>query len=512
MQNNYILKNSNNEILYFYYGLEKSIYYTKYENGYLLDAVKIIEQVEDNFTVDFYKTGEIYLICQSLTGDIILCKEENGTFIKRNIFKLDILRRYKTFFQTLVNDTDMTLVYNLPIENSRNELLVKKHIGYEQRWSDALNIDSFTPFNLSLFKTQKIKDDHMIVLYQKRERENILGYRELTQNKVTSFNIFHKTPNQIIDQSFLATNNSIHFLYVIKNIFSSQIVYRYRDENGFSRPFILFEGNKIRSCSLGIIKGVLYAFWVIGSNLFFVTSNDGGRTFSNTPKNNRLISLNSRKIDFISFNKTQDNEFIFNELYVDTNDFTNIQFIKEEYPEFFKPKNNSYTNSEVDNSFRVNHNVLQDNFLSNFNQSLDSFFSQNKNISKNTSPQNLTQTNSKVTVFKPNLTLNDEFDQFANFDGFNDFKTDNKYNNQISILKSKINNIQAQLNEKSKEIIELNNIIQIQNDENTLQQNILEQKVESIKEENYKLKENFTFRENDGGEEIKDVTVEKEES
>lgn len=544
MQNGYILKNGKNEILYFYYGAEKAIYYKKYEKGYLLDAVKIIDQVGDNFEVDFYKTGEIYLLCQALNGDIILCKEEKEGFVKRNILKLDVTRRYKMEFKTLLNETDMTLIYNIPIENSKDELLVKRNIGRDKTWTDADGIDSFSPFNLSLYKTQKVKNDHIVVLYQKKERESILGYREVTPNKFTSFNIFHKTSHQITDQTFLATKDYIHFLYVVKNIFTSQIIYRRRDDKGFSNPIVLYEGTKIRSCSLGIIKGVLHAFWIIGSNLFFATSNDSGDTFSNNAKNSKWISNNSRKVEFISFEKSGD--FIFNELYIDANDFTNIQFIRDQYPDFFKTEENlkktvnmdiineNNKNLEASNIFNNNENILQDNFLINFNENFEKVF----NINKSENFINLNSQNIPTTVFKPNFDLKDDFNPFSDISEFDNFrKTDKKVksinnDNKINTLQNKINNMQELLNQKNKELAKLNKIIKVQNDENEQAQNILEEevkllqaknseneqtqnkleeKVKLLQEQNYKMKESYVFRENDGGEEIEDVRVKEKE-
>ena len=86
MQNNYILKNKNNEILSFYYGEERAIYCKKLDSNNNQITSQIIQNVTDCFTVTLSPNKDIYIFCQEYNGDIILCRLEEDSFRNRILF------------------------------------------------------------------------------------------------------------------------------------------------------------------------------------------------------------------------------------------------------------------------------------------------------------------------------------------------------------------------------------------------------------------------------------------
>ena len=455
MNNKYIVKAKNNRLLCFYSDIKNNIFFKEYINQNWTDEKLVISDVQNYFTVNLSQNGDIYIFCQSENGDIVLCHYFNNTFKSRVIFQNTYDKKSKLLFNSLINNDGLTLIYNIPTKNLQEHILAKKSL-IEKTWLQSQNIDNLFINTDNLFQIKNISPDCFYVFYQKKEKELQLGYREINKNNIGDFNIFCKTNYNILEQSFLVLSDTIHIIYVVKTMFLNQLIYIKKDARGFSKPIIIYEGYKIKNCSLCIINKKLYINWSINNSLYYCVSENNGESFLNLLKYKNITCYELDKAHFLSFDKLNENYFICDEIYVDFNNPSNIQFIDKMFPTFYEYCSNkqdiNQKNYEPKKQFK-----MIDNFMDNFD---NNFIENFKNSEQN--------------------NFNQIIEQKAEFS-----QQDTNY-----ILQNRIKNMEMELTEKTKQILNLNNIIQTKNNERIQIEQDFRQKIKRLQKENQALKEN----------------------
>ena len=490
MQNNYILKNKNNEILSFYYGEERAIYCKKLDSNNNQITSKIIQDVTDCFTVTLSPNKDIYIFCQTYNGDIILCRLEENSFKNKILFKNKNEVSQNILFQPIFFKGNMSLIYNTTVPNNNNSFLSIKTLVGGKNWTNTENIDTFTPLSNNIFYIQKITEENIVLAYQKKNKDIQIGYKEIKNGNISDFITIHKTGYQIVDYSFVCFQNTIHYLYVIKSLFSSQVIYKKKDENGISSPIILFEGQKIKSCNINILENNLYCSFIVNSTLYYCQSEDFGNSFLGISKYRKPISQDVIKARFITDNNIGNSSI--NDVYIDSRNSLNIYLLPEILPSLFnRPINTKNQDSNI--------NVNQDNFITNLNNQII----ENENIEKNVTKEDnvpkkpVSQIKNTVTLendFMSNFNL-EEFSKFnINKENFNIQRNDNisTTNNNAQILENKVKMLNQQLNEKNSQILKLNDIIQNKNNERTDIEVNLRQKIKNMQNENSSLLEKIS--------------------
>lgn len=485
MQNNYILLNRNNEILSFYYGEERAIYCKKLGSNNYPITNKIIQNVTDCFTVDIGPNKEIYIFCQNYNGDIILCKLEEDGFKNKVLFKnknetLENILFYPIFFKG-----NMSLIYNTP-----NQFLAIKTLVGGKSWTNSENIDVLSTLPNNLFHMQKINQNNIIIAYQKKYKDIQIGYKEINNGNISDFIPIHKTGYQIVDYSFIAFKGAIHYIYIIKSLFSSQVLYKRKDENGISSQIILFEGQKIKSCNINILNNKLYCSFIVNSTLYHCQSEDFGRSFLGISKYRKPLSQDVVKAKFVSNNNLDG--YYLNEIYIDSRNPLNIYMLPEFLPTLF---NNEKESNQNNYNVKVNN---EEKFITNLNSHL--MFT-NQNFEENTSNNN----RKSLEQLKNVIPLENDFmsnfnpEQFSNFSIPKETITYKENNISInentennSILENRIKILNEQLVQKNSQILKLNNIIQSKNSEKTDIEINLRQKLKNMENENKNLLEKIT--------------------
>lgn len=165
--------------------------------------------------------------------------------------------------------------------------------------------------------------------------EITLGYREITPERQSNFHTIHSTYYKITDTSFLSTNDSIHALYTVKNMFTKQIVYRKKASNSFSKPIVLFENPNIKNNLLLIIKNELYALWTINEKIYSAVSKDNGFTFQSPIVYNENFSYLQKAI-YLSDEKMSEENFFAREVYVEKSHPWQIKFLPNIQKKFYQ--------------------------------------------------------------------------------------------------------------------------------------------------------------------------------
>lgn len=509
MQNTYIVKDKNNQTLVFYYGEEKSVYLQNLDNNF---RKKIISNVLDCFTVSTDKNKEIYITCQNYSGEVIICKESEN-FKSKILFKNENNNNHQTVFKPLFLNSSISFLYNSSVSESKTDYISVKTLIENKGFTKPENIDIFSPFSNNIFNLEKIDENNFVLIYQKRERELQLGYKEISNGKIGNFVPIHKTGYQLVDYSYLVCDEVIHFIYIIKNMFSNQVIYKRKDEAGMSSSVVLYEGQKTKSCNISLIKNRLYCMFTINQSLYYTVSDDFGNIFSSISKYKKMFNENTVKGNFIS--KLPKEDLVLNEVYINTESPLSIEFLPEFYPEFFNLKssknvieNINFANSLFGALEESKPQILNDNFISTLNPEIEP--------EENTIEPYIENVNKKVkqnpfSLNRKYITTPTENDFMSNFNpkAFEEIlKSKTSKNVEISslnlqpqikdtkeselenmqILKNKLEMANENISKKDLQILELNTILQNKNKEKTEVETALKNTLKKIKEENIKLK------------------------
>lgn len=329
MQNTYIVKLNINKLLAFYYSKKNGIVYKIYDNNSWSKEQIVFINALENYSVTLGYDGIIYIFCQDTNGNLNLCINKEGLWSSKVILENKSNTVHTIIFNPIVTESGLTLIYNVPSTNESGNYLVTQQLSENSKWSEPNKIDYFTNMNNCFYQVQYIGKDHLLLFYQTKTPENRIGYRELTSTTQGPFNLFHMSTSYIKDYSFLTTNTEIHAIYIIKSMFSSQLIYKKKGDDGFSKPIVLWESQKIENCLLFIIKNIIYVNFIVNGQLSVSTSNDGGRTFSRPTSSTIKFNYKNTKAIFISEPPQNENSYYIRELYVDSENPCDIQLIPE---------------------------------------------------------------------------------------------------------------------------------------------------------------------------------------
>ncbi len=508
----------------------------------------IIENVISNFTTCVHG-GEVFIFCKNIYGDIILCKSSNiNNAFNNNISFSNIIlfKDLSNLFYPIFLNNNLSLIYSNYSSNMLAIKSTKADSNNSFNWNAPENIDiiSSTPnqisnpneySNLNLLDLYKVHQTNFILSYIKfkSNKELQAGFKVISNGALSDFIIFHKTGHQLVDYSIICFDNKIHIIYIIKNLFSTQVIYRNYYNNILSNPILLFEGQKIKTCCACVINNKVYCQFIIGNTLYYLISDDYGSNFSSVMKYKRSVSQEIQKIKFLDFNSSE--RCSFNEVFADDpQNLLNLQFVMDFAPHIFNRGDNPNSSSSGSPNFIKNildlggsqeESNLNNNTSTNFtNNTTNQFIS---NISSNNDeayveyvepvqvrppaptppPQPRPQNQSRPNQQKPQpvYTSGSETDFMAQFDmsKFESMLQSKKSSGSVgasgnnvgsagsssnSILESRLKILEEQLKDKNNEVFQLNSLMQSRNKERTELENSLRLQLDSYKKELADLK------------------------
>jgi len=297
-------------------------------------AEKIIaKDSRENFTIHL-EDDNLYLFCQDSDGDIIsvTINASNDSIVHKVMLKNQSGQVSDVFLHPIVSEEGLSIIYNAadPEDNSNCIMMRNNHNNGE--WSHASQIDKCQPGD---FEVQRISGKHMLLFYQKRTPDNVLGYKEVTPNKQGKFNAYYTTNHVLSDNSCLTTDNNIHVIFVVKGMFSSQLIYRRNVTGEFSAPLLICEAKNIDRCLLFFVENTLYITFLTSGNLFMCKSNDKGETFSRPERYLNKFCQNPEKACYISQLEQSESSMYLRQIYVDPSAAWDVQLIPELFEDFF---------------------------------------------------------------------------------------------------------------------------------------------------------------------------------
>ena len=329
----YYIVRTNQYIGAFYHARQRGVVRRIYQKGRWQAEQVLVENCKGNFTVH-YENELTYLFCQDSQGDIILItiNDADGKVNRRIVLKSPSADFLQVLLYPILTERSLIIIYNAAGAEDRNYCLMTRRLDESGQWTPAVQIDTYWPDN---FEVQRVTNDHLLLFYQTRTPDNNLGYREITPNKQGDYRVYYSTKYHVSDLSRLTTDDGVHTLFVVKSMFSSQLIYRRNVTGSFSNPLVLYESQRIEDCLLFFVHGNLYITFLSSGGLYICMSGDKGASFSQPVRYRGKFCQSPEKAFFISSLTQSENGIFLRHVYVDRSSPWDIQIIPEMFEEFF---------------------------------------------------------------------------------------------------------------------------------------------------------------------------------
>jgi len=339
MQGRYFVRCGDGSLISFYHVQSKGVLYRINQRGKWQPEKLLLENGQKNFSVCFEK-NKILVFCQDNNGNVMLYQGNGDNWRGRVILNNQSDKVHRILFSPIISETagkaGLCLVYNMPAAEGDGHYLVKQHLS-EGKWDRPERLDKVTRLNNELYNIQYISHDHCVLFYQTKSAEYKLGYREVTSAAHGAFHLIHSSAYQVTGHSFLVTDSEIHVLYIIRNMFGSQLLYKKKNNTDFSAPLVIFEGQRIENCLLSIINDNIYVHFQSAGQMYQCISDDKGESFSRPRRYRHKICESPVKAIYLSEAAQKENQFFCREVYVDENNSWDVQILPDLYEDFYLP-------------------------------------------------------------------------------------------------------------------------------------------------------------------------------
>ncbi len=324
-----ILKNTNNE-LYRFRHHNGNIEYIKTDGNFTSEPVIVKENVISAFSVCEGGGGNIYILCSD-EDSIYFCKQNGSVFESRKIMNIPLSERQNSHFYVSISESGIHLIYNVEDTVEKKHTLLYLHYK-DGAWETPVKIDTLVPFRDTPFYVAEAEKDHIILFY--RALENSVNCRELLLSPLTigNTNTIFQTRFAVSDLSFLVTEEKIHMLAVVKNMMTTQLIYKSKYQTKLSQPSLLYEGQRIESCLLFQSEKMLWAVWSANGQLYYSKSDNSGISFSTPSKYQGVFSTRFTKAQYINHG---DIGYASSQLYIDLLNNDSILLAPQICPGFY---------------------------------------------------------------------------------------------------------------------------------------------------------------------------------
>lgn len=338
----YIIKTDRALICYYYLGgrLLKRI---RSEKG-LSEEYQLMTGIRPSFSLNLTEKGQSCIFCRDLKGNVILIREDSEGITRRvilenreNDFKGSIL------FDAVIRENEIDLLFNTPSKNGSHSLCIQK---LSAKTRPPHRIDTAYPLNNTVFRAFSVSPRHRLLFYLKRQGENRIGYREISDDSEGLYNTVFASSLPFGDYSLAISDKGLYFAVVTNTFFTSRLYFRSRESGGFSQPKTAAEINGITSPLVFISDGRPAIFFKAANKPYIIYNMSAPEPFKG-----KICSELSRG-SFID--KTSRGLIKASEVLVDQNKPWDIQL----YPEIdegfysFSPKSPEAENKRKDYSFK----------------------------------------------------------------------------------------------------------------------------------------------------------------
>ncbi len=240
--------------------MEQNRIYCRRETMEGWDAPKCIAEGVAAFSLCTYE-GYTYLLYPTTDGRLLL--SASADLLRWNIRTLwnEGGRQWQQDGCFMIPKKDMLHVIYPQKDEINGTAALQYAVFHEGKWQMPYRMDGILTLPGTPFLAKRLGENHIILYY--RSQRNTISARELLLSPFTLGSVIPliQANGQCVDFSILEDAQRLHILYVVRTFFGTQVVYRYREGNTLSRPFVLWEGNHCDMCLLYRENGSMMMLW-----------------------------------------------------------------------------------------------------------------------------------------------------------------------------------------------------------------------------------------------------------
>lgn len=334
MYDAFIAKLTDSKVYGFYYAGEDGVCLRVYENGRWGRAMSLAVDAKPWFSVSRI-SQDFHVLYQDREGrNKHAFRHDDGD---RQTAPPAILDDDNIIgvYHLLTSGQDWRLVYETDTEEGRR---VVSRAAVNGRWGAREEIGSHQPgTGFANIRIQQVIDDHYILFSQEKQADGVIamGYRELKAGKTGDFHPVHIAAAAAAGSSFITTDDAIHFLYIVRGVFSSRLVYRKRQATGLTAAVSVYEGTRMDECLLFIAHDRLYACYLSAGAMYICESDNDGQSFRRPQRYRGKFCESPVKAAYLPDTAPNESELAAREVWVDSHNPWDVQLIPDIYEDFY---------------------------------------------------------------------------------------------------------------------------------------------------------------------------------
>lgn len=329
-EKSYIIKQDSKDLWNIYYIKGKGILYRKFENSeYSLSKI-VAKEGTNNFTSLISNDDMLIILYEDISGNIILSKLINDNWISETLMKRKSGNLYSIFFDALIIENSLHILYCIPDESSKKYLLIHQTSHFGKKLNPPVLVDVINslygkPFDIysnhnELFLIYKNLNEHWSLCYKHYSKSN---------NKWDETTIIDSSKNPFKKLSFVEDSINKNIVY-IKSEDEEILILSIIDKIPTNFLKIICKSNKIDDCSIFVLDRSIWINWIANNKISSVFSTDNGENF-NLVDDNIELKLPVKKTKFISSNKDLNFHLKINDLFIEEGKSLKIYTVPELY-------------------------------------------------------------------------------------------------------------------------------------------------------------------------------------
>ncbi|GAA0177661.1 hypothetical protein SH2C18_08490 [Clostridium sediminicola] len=313
IQSNYILKLSNNTILFFSYNNNNEILCKITNDEDKSKLFHVIENCRKNFSVVLLPDDKVYILYQNDSGDMMINILEDSQWNCVKLLENKNQKSFEVYYKGIYFNNKLNIFYSITNKNNISINLLHQEVNLE--------FNTFAPIQLDSLSSNKFKihftESELFIAYEKLYNQNyIIGYKSFDKTKKSwsDFNILDQNSSPYRDFSLLSLDNQIHALYIKTKKDRNNLIHSHGNKNSYKYNKI-YSHKDIEYCILNQLNRKLSLSWIINNTKFETYSIDSGNTFYNPPKFNNILSNRLIKTNYQVNVQEEKCSTIMNELY-----------------------------------------------------------------------------------------------------------------------------------------------------------------------------------------------------
>ncbi len=267
----------NNGLLFVFYLENQTIYMELCHGKQPIPRKAVGENVAQMFSLCQYQEM-VYLLFATNDGSLMLASTKDFSNWKHRVIMEDVPYGGRTKFFMIPMEDAFHVVYHMPTESTGVHSLVYT-VFREGVWEKPYQIDRFLYGEQVPFFARRLSREHIVLYY--RTARNTWSAREMLLSPYTmgSLTPLIQTPTPCMDLSVVNDDERIHVLYVVRNLFRTQVVYQYKQRLAISTPKVIWEDANCDNCSVVISGEKVILMWTVNQQPMRCVSDNQGTTF-----------------------------------------------------------------------------------------------------------------------------------------------------------------------------------------------------------------------------------------